>query len=117
MKYSYPAVELVHMQPGHAVQDRGAGSPAGEPAFMRACPRALTLAFCVYALIGSQALSARVKTGLDVLVDQDFAPIAGKRVGVIANNNSRTWDHRNIVALLAASPKVKLTAIFLKNRK
>jgi uncharacterized protein YbbC (DUF1343 family) len=57
-------------------------------------------------------LSARVKTGLDVLVEQDFAPIAGKRVGVIANDNSRTWDHRNIVTVLAASTKVKLTAIF-----
>jgi len=70
------------------------------------------LAFCICALIGSQALAARVKTGLDVLVEQDFAPIAGKRVGVIANNNSRTWDHRNIVTVLAASPKLRLTAIF-----
>ena len=51
----------------------------------------------VFLLVFSSALSARVKTGLDILVDQDFAPIAGKRVGVIANDNSRTWDHRNIV--------------------
>jgi uncharacterized protein YbbC (DUF1343 family) len=64
------------------------------------------------ALLLSNALSARVKTGLDALVEQDFAPIAGKRVGVIANNNSLTWDHRNIVPLLAASTRVKLTAIF-----
>jgi uncharacterized protein YbbC (DUF1343 family) len=60
----------------------------------------------------SNTLAARVKTGLDVLVEQDFAPIAGKRVGVIANDNSRTWDHRNIVTVLAASKKIKLTAIF-----
>ncbi len=55
---------------------------------------------------------ARVKTGLDVLVEQDFAPIAGKRVGVIANQNAKTWDHRGIVEVLAASSKVKLAAIF-----
>ncbi len=57
-------------------------------------------------------LSGRVKTGLDVLVEQDFAPLAGKRVGVIANQNSMTWDHRNIVAAMAKSQHVKVTAIF-----
>jgi uncharacterized protein YbbC (DUF1343 family) len=57
-------------------------------------------------------LSGRVKTGLDVLVEQDFAPLAGKRVGVIANQNSMTWDHRNIVSVMTKSSRVKLTAIF-----
>ena len=57
-------------------------------------------------------LWGRVKTGLDVLVEQDFAPLAGKRVGVIANQNSMTWDHRNIVAVMVKSSRVKLTAIF-----
>lgn len=57
-------------------------------------------------------LSARVKTGLDVLAEQDFAPLAGKRVGVIANQNSMTWDHRNIVEVMTRSRHVKLTAIF-----
>ena len=66
----------------------------------------------VFFLVFSSALSARVKTGLDILVDRDFAPLAGKRVGVIANDNSRTWDHRSIITLLAESTKVKLAAIF-----
>jgi len=57
-------------------------------------------------------LPGRVKSGLDVLVEQDFAPLAGKRVGVIANQNSMTFDHRNIVAAMVKSGKVKLTAIF-----
>ena len=57
-------------------------------------------------------LSGRVKTGLDVLVEQDFAPIAGKRVGVIANQNSITWDHRSIVQVMTRSSRIKLTAIF-----
>ena len=43
--------------------------------------------------------SARVRTGLDVLVEQDFAPLAGKRVGIIiTNENSLTFDHRGFVA-------------------
>jgi uncharacterized protein YbbC (DUF1343 family) len=58
------------------------------------------------------SLLARVKTGLDVLVEQDFAPIAGKRVGVVTNHTGLTWDHRHIVQVLASSGKVKLAAIF-----
>jgi uncharacterized protein YbbC (DUF1343 family) len=57
-------------------------------------------------------LPARVKTGLDVMVEQDFAPLAGKRAGVIANQNSMTWDHRSIVEVMGASRHVKLAAIF-----
>ncbi len=57
-------------------------------------------------------LAARVKTGLDVLVEQDFAPLAGKRVGLIANQNALTWDHRGIVEVMAASSRLKLVAIF-----
>ena len=57
-------------------------------------------------------LPGRVKTGLDVLVEQDFAPLAGKRVGVIANQNAVTWDHRNIVEVMAASKRIKLAAVF-----
>jgi uncharacterized protein YbbC (DUF1343 family) len=54
----------------------------------------------------------RVKTGLDVLIDQDFAPIAGKRVGVITNHTGLTSDGRHIVDVLSRSSKVKLAAIF-----
>ena len=62
--------------------------------------------------IAAALLPARVKTGLDVLVEQDFAPLAGKRVGVIASQNSVTRDHRNIVEVMAASSRVKLVVIF-----
>jgi uncharacterized protein YbbC (DUF1343 family) len=72
----------------------------------------LTLSFCVLTVVSSSTLAARVKTGLDVLVEQDFAPIAGKRVGVVTNHSGLTWDHKHIVNVLAASKKVKLTAIF-----
>jgi uncharacterized protein YbbC (DUF1343 family) len=72
----------------------------------------LTLSLCVLTLVSSATLVARVKTGLDVLVEQDFAPIAGKRVGVVTNHSGLTWNHKHIVNVLAASKKIKLTAIF-----
>jgi uncharacterized protein YbbC (DUF1343 family) len=63
-------------------------------------------------LAAASIASARVKTGLDVLVEQDFAPLDGKRVGVVANQNAMTWDHRSIVSVMAASKHVKLVAIY-----
>ncbi len=54
----------------------------------------------------------RVKTGLDVLIEQDFAPIAGKRVGVITNHTGLASDGRHIVDVLSRSPRIKLAAIF-----
>jgi uncharacterized protein YbbC (DUF1343 family) len=59
-----------------------------------------------------QSRFAGVKTGLDLLVEQDFAPLAGKRVGVITNQTAITHDRRHIIDVLFSSPKVKLTAIF-----
>jgi uncharacterized protein YbbC (DUF1343 family) len=68
---------------------------------------------CLFAMLILPALlPARVKTGLDVLVEQGFAPIVGKRIGLIANQNSVTWDHRGIVEVMTASNRVRLTAIF-----
>lgn len=73
----------------------------------------MLIRYCLFMLCAIPSLlSGRVKTGLDVLVEQDFAPITGKRVAVIANQNSRTWDHRNIVEVMAKSSRIKVTAIF-----
>jgi uncharacterized protein YbbC (DUF1343 family) len=66
------------------------------------------------ALAATSMVSAgpRVKTGLDMLFELDFAPIAGKRVGVITNHTGLTSDGRHIVDVLSRSPRVKLSAIF-----
>jgi uncharacterized protein YbbC (DUF1343 family) len=55
---------------------------------------------------------ARVRTGLDVLIAQNFAPFQGKRVGVITNQTGRSEDGRRIIDVLAHAPNVRLTAIF-----
>jgi len=53
------------------------------------------------------ARNAHTLTGLDVLVQQNFAPFQGKRIGLITNHTGVTRDgKRNIDAMLAAGVKV-----------
>ena len=54
----------------------------------------------------------RVRTGLDVLVAQDFAPLRGLRVGLVVNAASVDGQIRHAAELLARAPGVKLAALF-----
>ena len=57
------------------------------------------------------ARNARVLTGLDVLVEEKFARLKGKRVGLITNHTGLTRDlRRNIDVMLASG--VNLTTLF-----
>jgi uncharacterized protein YbbC (DUF1343 family)/CubicO group peptidase (beta-lactamase class C family) len=51
-------------------------------------------------------------TGLDRLVADDFAPLAGRTVGLITNQTGIDAQGRRGVDLLAAAPQVKLRALF-----
>jgi uncharacterized protein YbbC (DUF1343 family) len=53
-----------------------------------------------------------VLTGIDVLEAQKFAPLAGKRVGLITNRTGVDRNHRSTIDLLAHAPGVKLVALF-----
>jgi uncharacterized protein YbbC (DUF1343 family) len=53
-----------------------------------------------------------VLTGLDVLEAQGFAPLKGKRVGVITNRTGIDARGRSIVDLLAEAPGVDLVVAF-----
>ncbi|MBZ5624887.1 MAG: DUF1343 domain-containing protein [Acidobacteriia bacterium] len=53
-----------------------------------------------------------MKTGIEALIEQNFAPLKGKRVGVITAQTGVTEDGRRIIDVLAQAPEVKLTAIF-----
>ncbi len=57
-------------------------------------------------------VSPIVACGLDVLVADGFAPLVGKRVGVITNHTGRTRDGRHIADVLHAAPSVELVALF-----
>jgi uncharacterized protein YbbC (DUF1343 family)/CubicO group peptidase (beta-lactamase class C family) len=51
-------------------------------------------------------------TGLDRLVAEDFARLAGRSVGLITNQTGVDSQGRRAVDLLAAAPQVKLRALF-----
>ena len=53
-----------------------------------------------------------VKLGIDVLIEQDFAPLAGKRVGLITNATGLTSDLRSTADILHQAPNVELVALF-----
>ena len=79
--------------------------------------RALTLAaaLALAACAGARprpAPRARVMSGLDVLEAEGFAPLKGKRVGVITNRTGVDARGRSIVDLLASAPGVTLAAVF-----
>ncbi|NWF53284.1 MAG: DUF1343 domain-containing protein [Syntrophaceae bacterium] len=53
----------------------------------------------------------KVKTGIDVLADQKFAPLMGKKVGLITNQTGRALNGQRTIDLLHQAAKVKLKAI------
>ena len=54
----------------------------------------------------------KVQTGIDVLVEEKFQPLAGLRVGLITNHSGIDSAGRRTVDLLHKAPNVKLVAIF-----
>ena len=55
---------------------------------------------------------SRVKTGIEVLQEQDFAPLKGKSIGLITNYTAILPDYTRTVDVLAKAPGVKVAAIF-----
>lgn len=70
------------------------------------------LPLLVIALLAAVPAVAGVKTGIEVLEAQGFAPLKGKRVGLITNHTGVTSDYRRTIDLLARAPGLRLTAIF-----
>jgi uncharacterized protein YbbC (DUF1343 family) len=58
------------------------------------------------------ATSPPILTGIDVLEQQDFLPLKGKRVGLITNQTGIDRTGRRTIDLLAHAPGVKLVALF-----
>jgi len=53
-----------------------------------------------------------VKSGIDVLVEENFAPLAGLKIGLITNHTGRSREGISTIDLLANAPGVKLVSIF-----
>lgn len=54
----------------------------------------------------------RVWTGLDILEMQRFAPLRGKRIGLITNHTGLNSQGRSNIELLTRAPGVRLVALF-----
>ena len=59
-----------------------------------------------------QPVSTVVKTGLEVLVENDFAPLKGKRVGLVTNPSGVDRNLVSTIDILAAAPEVNLVALY-----
>jgi len=56
--------------------------------------------------------SAQVKTGIEVLRDQGFEPLRGKRVGLITNPTGVDSQLRSTIDILNEAPEVRLVALY-----
>lgn len=56
--------------------------------------------------------AARVRTGIDALAEEKFAPLIGKRVGLITNHTGVDARGVRTIDLLRKTPGVKLAALF-----
>jgi uncharacterized protein YbbC (DUF1343 family) len=72
----------------------------------------LSVFICVHLWIQIPVSAAQTLTGIDVLEAQGFAPLAGKRVGLITNQTGIDRNRRGTIDLLAHAPGVKLVALF-----
>ena len=54
----------------------------------------------------------RIKTGIEVLKTQRFAPLQGKRIGLITNPTGVDNDLRSTIDILYHAPGVKLVALY-----
>ncbi len=79
---------------------------------------AQSVAVCgaVAAVCASLALAGppepKVLCGIDVLIGQDFAPLRGRRIGLITNPTGLTADLRSTIDVLHEAPQVQLVALF-----
>jgi len=62
--------------------------------------------------VGSSGLRPPVLTGIDVLVADGFAELAGRRVGLITNHTGIARSGETTIDLLAHAPGVTLVALF-----
>ena len=67
------------------------------------------------AMVAERHLASRngsVETGIDVLESEGFAPLRGKRIGLLTNQTGFDSTGQRTIDVLAHAPSVHLTAIF-----
>jgi len=65
-----------------------------------------------YDLTGISTRNEQTFTGIDILEQENFAPLQGKRIGLITNQTGIDRQGRRTIDVLNRAPGVKLAAIF-----
>lgn len=66
----------------------------------------------VFLVLFAFVASGQVKPGIEVLRDRHFAPLRGKRVGLVTNPSGVDRNLRSTIDILANAPGVDLVALF-----
>jgi uncharacterized protein YbbC (DUF1343 family) len=72
----------------------------------------LGMLFCLLFWLGAARAGAAVMLGIDVLQQEDFAPLRGKHIGLITNQTGVNSEGVKTRVILAHAPGVKLVALF-----
>lgn len=75
-------------------------------------PRTVAVAVLCASLALAGPPKPKVLCGIDVLIEQDFEPLRGRRVGLITNPTGLTADLRSTIDVLREAPQVQLVALF-----
>jgi uncharacterized protein YbbC (DUF1343 family) len=67
---------------------------------------------CLFFALGAGRTAAAVMLGIDVLEQEDFAPLRGHRIGLITNQTGVNSEGTRTRLILAHAPGVKLVALF-----
>lgn len=72
--------------------------------------------FLIFSIISSvftaMVTHAQVKTGIDMLQENNFSVLVGKRVGLLTNPTGVDRNMRSTVDILYAAKEVNLTTLF-----
>jgi uncharacterized protein YbbC (DUF1343 family) len=74
--------------------------------------RKKNLALCLLMCLWAARAGATVLLGIDVLEQEDFAPLKGKRIGLVTNQTGVNSQGVKTRAILAHAPGVHLVALF-----
>jgi uncharacterized protein YbbC (DUF1343 family) len=73
---------------------------------------AVVLSMALAVSLLAQYGPAKTKSGLEVLIQDHFKLLEGKRVGIVTNPTAITSDVKHIVEVFQKAPGVKVTALF-----
>lgn len=72
----------------------------------------IAAAICALPVLGANAQRIKIKTGIEVLKEQNFKCLEGKRVGLITNPTGVDNNMKSTIDILHEAPNVKLVALY-----